>query len=201
MFINISKFKSYLKKAYKSVLGVNIERTKDDIIVINVGGLYIEADMQEATKEFKAAIIEVCGEIPHRGVARTYNEDGDQEAIPSFVNRELFKTDYMQGKGFEESRLTLDGCILFQAEMGTEEGRQILPIPGKLLDIYAPSKTTVEEEDPSEWVRLDDLLVCGNPTMILGLRPEPLQYQGEALIVNALQGTSIIYTKFEGDRL
>ena len=197
MFINISKFKSYIKKAYKSVLGVDIERTKEDIIVINAGGLYIEADMQEATKEFKAAIIEVCGEIPHRGVARTYNENGDQEAIPGFINRELFKTDYMQGKGFEESRLTLDGCILFQDVLTNE----IILIPEKLLSIYAPSKTTMEEEDPSEWSLCADLLICGNPTMTLGLRPASLQYQGEVSIVNSLQFVSIVYTKFEGDRL
>jgi len=198
MFLNISKLKSYLKKVYKGVAGIGMEHSEDGVLVVQAGRLYIEADLQKATKEFKAALIEICGEIPQAGVAREYNEDGEQETIPDAYNMHIMQHDYMQGKPFAISDIRIDGNLLFQSPMDYE----ILMIKEKLVDIYAPQKVEEYESSPKDWNYFDDLLVCGNGNMILAYKlTDPDNEYHLMDILKALHSVYIINDKMAGDKI
>ena len=68
MFIKTTKLEQVLKKAYKGA-GIRIER-RGDIITMTTAYLYIEADMEKASNDFKALIMKFAGEIPEDGYCK-----------------------------------------------------------------------------------------------------------------------------------
>lgn len=73
MFINKGVFKKLIKKAFKTT-GLHIEHTTEGIIAIrgDVSGIEIAKD--DMTKEAKAAVIELIGELPEKGESILYRD-------------------------------------------------------------------------------------------------------------------------------
>ena len=198
MFINPRKFKSYIKKTYNSTLGLWIAHDRSGLIVIDASFLHIEADLQESTKEFRAAIIEVCGRIPEEGEAVTFCKDGEQESVLETRHKQLFtreakKTD----KVFERTPLILGTNILMQAEDG-----EIIMINDAAFSIFAPHNTVKGEFAPDAWKVVHyGMVATRSATMLMGLQVIPPMYSGEHSILDALINTKLNYKTLEEDRL
>lgn len=198
MFINNSKFKSYIKKAYKSTLGLGVERDGDDIVAVDAGYLYIEADLRESTKEFRAALIEICGRIPDRNEAVTFGEDGEQEATRGRYNRGLFVREPKQtDRIFEETPLRIEDRVLMQSS-----DSEIIMVKETAFNIFASSNVEEGEETPGSWKAVyPGMVAASTETMLMGLHIAAAEYVGEQAILDALISTKLNYSKFDGDRL
>lgn len=198
MFLNITKFKSYIKKAYKSMLGLGVARDKDDIVIVDAGFLYVEADLRETTKEFRAALIEVCGRIPEAGEAVTFGEDGDQKAVLERYHKQLFiRTPKPTDRMFEVTPLTIGDRILMQSSEG-----EVIMVKGAVLNIFSPTSIEENEDRPGEWkTACPGMVATSTETMLMGMHIMPTEYLGEQKILDALVGTKLNYSKLDEDRL
>ena len=169
MFIKISKLEGVLKKAYKGA-GIRIERSGSRLIV-GTAYMYIEADVETASKDFKAAVVRYTGDLPKDGESYTINEDQSQINIAGTCDQKLFERDTLQGKEFEETLLTYNGDMVLQAPM---DG-QIVVVPMKEWQVYDPSAIDDGEDDPdNSWYLQENQLINRNGEMILvfGFKPE-----------------------------
>lgn len=93
MFIKTQKLEAVLKKAYKGA-GIRIERNGSRLILMT-SYMYIEADVETANKDFKAAIVRYTGDLPRDGESFTITEDQSQINIAGTWDEKLFERDTM----------------------------------------------------------------------------------------------------------
>lgn len=161
MFIKPSKLDAVLKKAYKGA-GIHLER-QDDVLAVGTAYLYIEADLKNATNEFKAVITKYNGEIPDPGFVETISEDKEQVAIPGSIYRQLFKKDFNEKQSVNET----DFKYQREAVLQLVESKQVLTVPEKEWAVYDESQMDDKETILQEWKISDDIIVKKSDHMVL----------------------------------
>ena len=167
MFIKIPKLEAVLKKAYKGA-GIHIER-RGDRLALRTGRLYIEVDIENASKDFKAAVVRYTGDIPPEGFAAVISEDNTQMGLDGTIDLCLIHIDTYQGKLFEQTLFNYVDEKVLQSPVDN----QIVTVPLKEWLVYCPEAVEPNEEQPeSDFNLYDNLLVTRNETMVLGFLPK-----------------------------
>ena len=188
MFINIPKFKKYIKDTYKSVVGVGIERTESDVLAISAGRLYLETAFAETTKEFRAALVEICGDLPEKGEAITYHEEGDQVAMRQTYYNGLLRHEVEKGTEYRRTQVAIGSNIIYQCS-----DNSVVMIKDSLDAIFDMSKQESGETPPCQWKAMDGCLFRTNGTQLLKIMPTDPQYKGEEELLHALEGAELNY--------
>lgn len=162
MFIDASKLKVVLKRAYKGS-GIHIERSGDRFIV-TTASIYIEADIEALTNDFIAEIVRYIGRLPEEDVAFTILEEGKQMNVCGSWDMKYIEQDTLKGKTYLETAFTYMSDPVFQADITGE----VVTIPAKQWAIFDPEKTETNEDEPfTEWNKVGPHLVNRNETMVL----------------------------------
>lgn len=163
MFIKIAKLEAVLKKAYKGA-GIHFERYGSRIILAT-GNLYIEADVERVTFDFKAAVVKYLGEFPREDMAATVCEDAFQQNIGGSYDRKLIERDTSYNLKYIETPFTYQGDIVYQG------GGTLITVPIKEYLVFDIGCVDEQEEIPdAEWECADDIIINRNDTMVMGLR-------------------------------
>ena len=190
VFINIGKFKRALKETYKSVTGVGVERNEKDVIAISAGRLYIEAHLMDTTKEFRGALIEILGDIPEKGEAITYHEDGDQNALTGSYDQSLLTYEKPGGTEYAITKMIMDEEVLYQSDSGN-----VIMVKKALSDIFDLSKQESGEAAPCNWKEMDGHIFLTNGVVAMRILPTREKYRGEADIIDALKNVTLNYPR------
>ncbi len=180
MFIKAQKLEGVLKKAYKGA-GIHFER-HDSRIIVATGNLYLEADVERVTNDFKAAVVKYLGEFPREDMAATVCEDEYQQNIGGSYDRKLIEKDTSYNKKYLETAFLYQGDIVYQG------GTSIITVPAKEYLVFNIACADDQEELPDvAWECVDDIIINRNDVMVMGLR-----YQEADEILERIQATPLI---------
>lgn len=164
MFIKISKLDAILKKAYKGA-GIHMERN-GDILALSTAYLYIEADLKNATNEFKAIVTKYNGEIPMVEFVGTISEDSNQKAISGTVNLGYFQKDMTEFVDVNETQFTYMGEKVLQTADGV-----VMTVPEKEWSVYDESQLDdTKEQMLQDWKQIANMIVTKSDHMVLGFK-------------------------------
>ena len=164
MFIKTTKLEQVLKKAYKGA-GIRIER-RGDIITMITAYLYIEADMEKASNDFKALIMKFAGEIPEDGYCKKITDYEVQDCIKETITLNLITKDLSSSRIFKETLFQYMGEQIFQDIV---DGRLVI-VPAKEWSTYDEKQMDDSEEITDRWKEVGGYIVTKSDEMVLGLQ-------------------------------
>ena len=172
MFFKKAVFKRLLKNAYKGV-GLTVGRdqkiNEDGEIVRDgyyIGGGYwiIWVDTEYITKEAKAAIIELCGELPEPGESFTaYKESGNQYGMGYEEVYDLPKIYQQCNTHFRVSKIICkEGDVLQRLLQAEDETNHIIAINEVFMDLIEPDAVDYDngEREPDGAFGLCSMSKC-----------------------------------------
>ena len=122
-------------------------------------------DIENASKDFKAAVVRYTGDIPTEGFAAVISEDNAQIGLNGTIDLHLIQTNTFQGKLFEQTLFNYMDKKVLQSPVDN----QIVTVPLKEWLVYCPEAVEPDEEQPdSDFNLYENMLIARNDTMVLG---------------------------------
>ena len=144
MFIKNSVFKKIIKGAWSGA-GLTVGNVHGRYVVItDIMIMYVKHNC--ITKEVKAAIIELAGDLPGEGEVFTAYKDGENQqamTIDEILNGEMYESPSFSEEWIETSLLTTTGHRIMQEKSGLNK----CMIPEIVKDLIKPS----EREEGESW--------------------------------------------------
>ena len=193
MFLNVSKFKKAVKKAYEGN-GIHIMRL-NDVYSFDAGWWFMEVHKNNFTKGPMAAVIEIVGVLPdeEHGVYYRKNESPQEELVEAY-NIQLAE----EVRKFKDQYSTTN--VLFRTQKTMVEVLQHnnhkghLLIPQSFLEMLDFGKVEPDECMFSFYGMTNEesnKIIWASDQMFIASRKRPCRYYGEEHFMKNLNGVNL----------
>lgn len=143
MFINTTKFKKMLKRAYSSS-GLLMHR-EGDVIVLGSGVFLIRTDMKVMNKKCKAAVIELIGEFPKDGESFCVTKYGKQLELNMSDRWDIHKMFAVANPEYKGTYVLADAGNAYVRAVQNTIDNSIMWFDDFYLDVISPEEMFKEE--------------------------------------------------------
>ena len=195
MFLNVSKFKKAVKKAYEGN-GIHIMRL-ENVYAFDAGWWFMEVHKDHFTKGQMAAVIEIVGMLPDEkhGIYYRKNESPQEEIVETYdiqLAEEIrkFKDQYKTTNVLFRTQKTMVEVLQHVNNNG-----HIL-LPQQFLEMLDFGKTEQEEDMFSDYgltSQESNKIVWASDQMFIACRKRKCRYYGEETFMKQLHGVDLTW--------
>ena len=196
MFLNTSKFKKAVKKAYEGNGIYILQRNR--CYVLDAGWWFLQVPRDSFTKENMAAVISIVGNLPEEGEMNLYRKgESPQETMVDtycqFLNivYENATEEYIRTNVLFRTQKT------FVEILQDRQSRVHLLVPEAFMAMMDTGKMEEQEYMQSEYGRTsegDKVIIWASDRMLPACRKRPCRYYGEQNFMDKICNTDLAWS-------